>query len=179
MEYIQLLYLALPCFLANIIPVLADGLNLFPSLKKPLDNNKTIFKKRIFGSHKTWRGLILGVTIAIIVSLLQYFLAKTGLIKIEFLSNLEEFILFGFLAGLGAILGDAIESFFKRQLNIPSGEPFIVFDQIDYILGFILFTSLLIPWSLEHILELLVFSLIAHPISNFIAYIFKLKKTYL
>jgi CDP-2,3-bis-(O-geranylgeranyl)-sn-glycerol synthase len=39
------------------------------------------------------------------------------------------------MLGLGALLGDAIESFFKRRNNVPPGESWFPFDQTDYIIG--------------------------------------------
>ncbi|MEM3153941.1 MAG: CDP-archaeol synthase, partial [Candidatus Woesearchaeota archaeon] len=38
-------------------------------------------------------------------------------------------------AGIGALLGDSIKSFFKRRLGILPGRPWIPFDQVDYAIG--------------------------------------------
>ncbi|MBR9703121.1 CDP-archaeol synthase, partial [Candidatus Woesearchaeota archaeon] len=42
---------------------------------------------------------------------------------------------FGFLAGFGALLGDLVESFIKRQLGFKSGELFFPWDKIDFVIG--------------------------------------------
>ena len=49
--------------------------------------------------------------------------------------SLGKMLLIGGLLGFGALLGDAIESFFKRQYGVPSGDPWFPLDQIDYIFG--------------------------------------------
>ena len=41
---------------------------------------------------------------------------------------------------IGALLGDIIESFFKRRIGKSRGENWIPFDQIDFILGVLFFT---------------------------------------
>lgn len=178
MEYLKLIYLALPCFVANMLPVFFDRLKLLPNFKKPLDNGLKIFNKRLLGDNKTVRGLIAGVVGALIVSLIQYWFWRWNFVELNMLSGLNQFLLYGLLAGFGAIAGDAVESIIKRQLNIKSGDPLIVFDQIDYIVGFLFLTSFVIPWNMNQVIFLLLFSLIAHPISNIIAYILKIKKTY-
>ncbi|MFH1412727.1 MAG: CDP-archaeol synthase [bacterium] len=178
MEYLQLIYIALPCFVANMMPVFFNRLKLLLGLKKPLDNGLKIFNKRLFGDNKTVRGLVVGIIGALIVSLIQYWLWRWNFVEFNILSSLNQFLLYGFLAGFGAIAGDAVESIIKRQLSIKSGDPLIVFDQIDYVVGFLLLTSFVISWNMNQIMFLLLFSLIAHPISNIIAYIFKIKKTY-
>ena len=80
-------------------------------INKPLDFNKTLFGKRVFGAHKTIRGLLIGVLFAGLVGLLQYFVEIYGWIEISQINNCGTFVAFGLLAGLGALLGDAIKSF--------------------------------------------------------------------
>lgn len=178
MEYIFLLYLALPCFIANMLPVIFNRLKLLPQLDVPLDYGTKLYHKRLFGDHKTVRGLLVGVLGAMLVSLVQYGLDKIDLVPFNVLAGLDQFLIFGFLSGLGALVGDALASAIKRQVNIPSGDPFIVFDQLDYIIGCLLLTSFIVNWSWHAVWFLLLFSLIVHPIMNILAFIFKIKKTY-
>ncbi|KKR14928.1 MAG: hypothetical protein UT42_C0014G0013 [Candidatus Falkowbacteria bacterium GW2011_GWA2_39_24] len=177
MHYLYLLYLALPCFVANALPVIFHGLNLLPGLKQPLDNGLLWRGSRLLDDHKTVRGLLVGVAGAILVSLVQWLLAEARWVPVPDLSGWL-FVVYGFLAGLGAIGGDALESLIKRRLNIKSGDPLIILDQLDYIIGFLLLTSLILAWSWNDIMFLMLFSLVVHPISNMVAYIFKIKKTY-
>jgi CDP-2,3-bis-(O-geranylgeranyl)-sn-glycerol synthase len=43
--------------------------------------------------------------------------------------------LVGPLFGLGALGGDAIKSFFKRQLGVSPGKSWFPYDQLDYVIG--------------------------------------------
>jgi len=172
------LYLALPCFGANMVPVLFHKLRLLPSLNISIDGGKTFRGKRIFGDHKTVRGFLVGTFFAIFITLVQWRLEQNGTITIPYFSGIWAFGLYGFLAGIGALAGDALESFFKRQINIPSGKPFFPFDQIDYIIGFLICTSFLIPWDTSSVILLLLAGLILNPITNLFAYVLKIKNTY-
>lgn len=178
MWYWHLIYLALPMYAANMLPVIINHLGLFLFLKKPLDNGVSFGHKRILGDHKTVRGLIVGVAGALLVSWFQYLLHYWQIIKLPELNNLIEFLQFGLLAGFGALLGDAIASFIKRRLNVTPGAPLIIFDQLDYVCGFLLLTAVLVPWSLTAVLFLFLFTLVMHPLSNLLAYWLKIKKTY-
>jgi len=178
MNYVELFYLFFPVFAANMAPQVASRLNILKSFDKSVDFGKTLFGKRIFGQNKTFRGFFVGITFSIIVSFLQYILDANKIIEIEKLSGLWQFMLFGFLAGFGALLGDSVESFFKRQFGIKEGRPFVPFDQIDYILGFLLFTSIVVDWGWKEIFFALLCGLFLNPIINFLAYLFKIKKTY-
>lgn len=178
MNYLFLVYLAIPAFLANMAPIIANKLNWFSALDKPIDFNKKIFDKRLFGEHKTFRGLVVGVIFSTLTTLLQFILNKYNVINFSIFNSLLLTLSFGVLTGAGVIIGDMIESSIKRQINIKPGRPFFPFDQIDYIIGFIIFTYPIINWELNQIIFLLIFSSIAHPLVNIIAYVFKIKKTY-
>ncbi|MCF7906113.1 CDP-archaeol synthase [Candidatus Gracilibacteria bacterium] len=144
----------------------------------PIDAGKTWRGKRIFGDHKTVRGFLVGILFAVIIALIQWQLAQKNIIPFPYFSDVRTFLLYGFLSGFGALAGDAIESFVKRQIGITSGNPFVPFDQIDYIVGFLLSTSFLIHWDIPSIILLLTAGLILNPLTNFIAYALKIKNTY-
>jgi CDP-2,3-bis-(O-geranylgeranyl)-sn-glycerol synthase len=87
---------------------------------------------------------------------------------------LSHFII-GLSLGFGALLGDAIESFFKRQIGIPSGNSWLVFDQIDYVVGAILFS---LPFVQLHTIDYIIviatyFSL--HFVVSYIGYLLGFK----
>jgi CDP-2,3-bis-(O-geranylgeranyl)-sn-glycerol synthase len=178
MAYLNIFYLLFPVFAANMAPQIASRLGILKSFDRPVDFGKSVFGKRIFGENKTLRGFIVGVGFSIVIAFLQYILDFQGIVKIEKLSGLGQFLLFGFLAGFGALLGDLIESFFKRQLGIKAGRPFVPFDQIDYIIGFLFFTSIVVEWGWKEIVFAILCGLFLNPIVNFLAYILKVKKTY-
>jgi len=72
--------------------------------------------------------------------------------------------------GFGAIFGDLVESFVKRRLNYESGRPFIPFDQIDFVLGALIFVYPLVVLSLNKIIVIILLSFVLHIIVNHIAF---------
>jgi CDP-2,3-bis-(O-geranylgeranyl)-sn-glycerol synthase len=158
----------LPAGLANVSPLYADKIPLLRNLSYPLDFNKTISGKVVFGKNKTWRGAILAVVVGIVITSLQHFLfphsswirSISGPIDYQTIN----YILLGALLGGGAILGDAVESFAKRRLVIRPGSTWFPYDQIDYIVGgmvlslfavklnFFRYVLVLIVWFFIHIL---------------------------
>lgn len=169
MNITQTLLLALPAFAANMAPIFAARYNLMQTLDKPVDGGRTWRGYRLTGDHKTWRGFAVGVGVAAIVGA-----TESGLLPFTIWQSLA----FGVLGGFGALVGDALESCIKRQLNIASGRPFVPFDQIDYILGFLLFTSFMYAWSWPEIIFLLCCGLVFNPIINCIGYVLGIKKTW-
>lgn len=135
MEYVEALWLILPAGFANMSPVLAE--KIFPEWNLPVDLNHKWKKKEIFGSHKTYRGLISGLIAGFLVFFLQqkaYALSPL----VRSLSLIDYSALptaFGAWLGLTALLGDLLKSFFKRRLTIAPGRPWIPFDEIDWIAG--------------------------------------------
>jgi len=162
---LQLIYLMLPGIFANMMPVFAGKLNILKSLAVPVDFNKKWFDKRpILGSHKTFRGYITGILISIIIIYIQ-----VKLYNYEFFQQLSiipynqyNFFTLGFLLGFGVLFGDTVKSFFKRRLNIKPGKPFIPFDQIDSVLGAILFVRMIYIPTFKLVASLLLLSLITH-----------------
>jgi CDP-2,3-bis-(O-geranylgeranyl)-sn-glycerol synthase len=124
-------------------PPLAKKAGILKSLAKPIDSNRTFRGKPILGSHKTWRGAVCGIIVAILVSFLQSWLYRFPLIQDISLMNYQKInvLLFGFLISSGAILGDLVSAFFKRRLALKPGAKFIPLDQINYVIGdFVLFS---------------------------------------
>lgn len=132
----------LPAGIANMSPVFANRVPLLNKWKTPLDFGKYYKGKRVFGDNKTWRGLIVGSIVAGLFSLLLNSLAS-GFVEVPIEFHIGRF-LFGIWIGLGALLGDAVESFFKRQRGVPSGHSWFPWDQIDYVLGAILFSIVIV-----------------------------------
>ncbi|NLE05714.1 MAG: CDP-2,3-bis-(O-geranylgeranyl)-sn-glycerol synthase [Crenarchaeota archaeon] len=146
-----------PAYCANGAPVIGGG-------GCPLDFGKNFYDgKRIFGANKTFRGFFFGLSIG-------------------FLVGLVETLVFGFsiwlavLAPLGALLGDLTGAFLKRRLNIPPGGMLPIVDQIDFVVGALVFTWPLgiITWQIA--LLVLLITPPVHLFTNFLAYKMKLKK---
>jgi len=99
----------------------------------------------IFGKNKTWRGLLVGVITGMIVAGIQalLFFNSDFFVRYTIVDYRKvNFILIGSLMGGGALLGDLIESFIKRRLNKPSGKPWFPWDQIDWIIGAMVLSSI-------------------------------------
>ena len=76
----------------------------------------------------------------------------------------------GALLGLGALLGDLVKSFFKRRLSIDPGRPMWIADQVDWILGALLFTQSAAGWTASDYIFLLTAGAVLHVLVNFIGY---------
>lgn len=156
---IKIFYFMLPAYFANMAPVIFKKRLNFLAI--PIDFGKMINNKPLFGKTKTFRGLILGILSAILVCFIQFSLYRYPLFKeisiIEY--EKENFILLGFLFGFGALFGDLIKSFFKRKLNKKPSESWKIIDQIDYVIGTLLFLSPIIILSFPKIFWILILSL--------------------
>lgn len=101
---------------------------LFSKIKffqKPIDFNIKFMGKPLLGKNKTFKGIITGLFLAILITLIQTILFKQGHFQNISLIDYSKinFLFFGFLMGFGAICGDLIESFFKRRINLKPGQP--------------------------------------------------------
>lgn len=171
-------YFCWPAYLANMMPVIFDRLGILKSLKKPIDGGKKLGENRLFGENKTWRGIVAGIIGGIIAAFIQYCLLQNDIFSNLAIIDYSGFIVLGLLGGLGAILGDLAKSFLKRRLSIKSGRSWPIFDQIDYIAGFFLFTYWFTRPDWRIIVAAIVLSLVLHPIVNVVAYLLKIKKVW-
>jgi len=162
MEIAELVFEALkfifPAYCANAIPVIAGG-------GLPMDFGKTFFDgKPIFGSHKTFRGFLSGLVVGTAVGLLESLVFNYPLF-------------FGTVLSLGALLGDLAGAFVKRRLGVAPGNLMPVFDQVDFVVGALVFS---IPFflqflSLPLVIAVLVITPPLHLLTNFVAYKMGLK----
>jgi len=165
-------YLMLPAYFANMAPVMVKRINLFVF---PVDFNKKIGSNPILGRNKTFRGLIFGIIFAVIVAYLQYLLYDFEAFRnISFLSY-QNWLLFGFFMGFGALAGDLIKSFFKRRLGINPGEKFIPFDQTDFVVGALVFIMPVFQVTWQIFAASLLLSFILHIIVNHAAFYLKIR----
>lgn len=169
----QTIYIALPAIAANTTPPSAAQLHVLESLNKPIDFGRTFRGKRIFGDHKTFRGYVIGIPAAIIIAGIQYFLFT----RVEFFRTLlpisfddVNWVLYGFLMGLGTLVGDSVKSFFKRQIGKKPGESWFPWDQLDSVIGAVVFTSFVvrIPWPV--IVTIVFLGPVLHMLFDFIGY---------
>ncbi len=81
----------------------------------------------------------------------------------------------GLLMGSGALIGDSIKSFFKRQLGIKPGNNWFPWDQIDWILGFMVFTYPIYRIPLLDAAKLILLALGLHLLIKKVGYWLKLE----
>jgi len=176
---ISAFYFALPAYVANMCPVIFAKLGLLKSLNKPIDAGAQLDGHDLFGQNKTWRGLVAGTIGGIAVALLQdavYFLPAFH--SISLIDYHNQWLAFGTLAGGGAIIGDLIKSFFKRRIGIKPGASWPIFDQLDFIAGFFLFTCFIALPDWTIILTVCIMTLVLHPLVNIIGYLVGFKKVW-
>jgi len=136
-------YFFIPAYFTNMIPPLARKTGIFSFFKKPVDFGKKFYGQPVLGENKTWRGVILGIIVGLLIVGLQFWLYQFSFIKeISFLNYQEVNILFfGLLISSGAVFGDLFFAFIKRRLKLRPGARFLPFDQINYVLGVALFLT--------------------------------------
>ncbi len=174
------LWLFLPAATANAAPVFGPKIPFVRQWNSPIDGGRTFREQRIFGNHKTWRGLLCGIVIATLTLWIQQLLFRhvewaqyvSG--PVDY-TSLPLFIL-GPLFAIGALGGDAIESFFKRQRGIKSGKAWVPFDQIDYIIGAVIVTLPFFVLSLSQYLWILSIWFSMHLLVSYIGWAVGLKK---
>jgi CDP-2,3-bis-(O-geranylgeranyl)-sn-glycerol synthase len=156
---IQSFALILPAYIANSVPVLSRG-------KHPLDFGRCMSDgRRILGDGKTFEGLLFGL----------FFGTLAGILGGLLIGEIAYFALLSFMLALGALVGDMVGAFIKRRLGIARGAPAPVLDQLDFVIGALLFVSPFYPLALEQILFIILVTPPIHLFMNFMAYKLGLK----
>ena len=170
----------LPAGLANAAPILAAPFPLIKKWNAPIDCGKMYRGKRILGSHKTWRGLVVGIITATLVLWLQQLAISHNAVLQSWTDQVKYVslptLIVGPLFGIGALGGDAIESFFKRQRGVAPGQGWFPFDQTDYIIGGAIATAPYVRLRLVQYVELLLIWLIVHIVASYIGFLLHLKE---
>lgn len=167
-----------PAGVANIAAFFSGKIPGISKYSYPVDMGKSFRGKRILGNNKTYRGFVAGIIGAIIIVLLQVILYNQSvLLRNSLILNYNHvnILLLGGLLGFGALLGDSVKSFFKRQFSVSPGKSWFPFDQIDYILGGILTSSVYVRLSMGEYIVLFWIWFLLHPLTTLIGYLFKLK----
>lgn len=177
------LWVYLAAAIGNMTPILVAKISWVPLRKwtTPIDFGRTFRGKRIFGEHKTWRGLITGMVASTLVLALQQAIFREVPAFQGWIGGFDfgalPTLVAGPLLGLGALGGDAIKSFFKRQRGTPPGETWFPFDQIDLPLGALIATWPLIHPTIGQAVMAIFLGLAAQLISTRIGYWLHLKDT--
>lgn len=174
------LWFFLPAGIANMMPIFVAQVPQLKRFDAPIDFGKTYRGKRIFGSHKTWRGLLAGIVFGTITLGLQQLLVlhsgwlQVWTARVDY-SQLPTLVL-GPLFAIGALGGDAIESFFKRQRGIAPGRGWFPFDQTDYIIGAAIASIPFVALSLLQYIALIALWLAIHVVASAIGYFMGVKE---
>ena len=185
---IQAFWLILPAYIANASALILGG-------GLPIDFGKKFNDgKRILGDGKTWRGLFIGTFIGMTAGFGFSVVSKIASninfpIKINDFTGFPLMIPILFSLCFGALIGDIIESFFKRRIGKKRGENWIPFDQIDFILGVLFFSFIMSSvlhffklteenwfisnFTINHIIILLIFTPFIHLFSNYVHHKYK------
>ena len=174
------LWFFLPAGMANMMPIPTAAIPKLKELNTPIDFGKTFRGNRIFGSHKTWRGLAVGIVFSTLTLWLQQLLVihsswlQIWTSQVDY-AQLPTLVL-GPLFAFGALGGDAIESFFKRQIGIPPGNGWFPFDQTDYIIGAAIISIPFVALSLVQYVALILFWFVVSAVASVIGYLLGLKE---
>lgn len=169
----------LPAGAGNAAPIVLKVIPGLSRWKAPLDGGRLWRGKRLFGENKTWRGLIGGTIIGVLTIMLQAALVSEYSWAQQISNNVDYTawyvpILGGLLAA-GALLGDAVESMFKRQRGVPAGHSWFPYDQIDYIVGALLLSLFVVRLPFFYYVLMLIVWFVMHLIFTFIGYRMGLK----
>ena len=149
-------WLFLPAGIANAVPPILTRI-FGPG--RPIDSGHTFRGNPILGTHKTWQGLI-GGTIAG---------AATFAIQ-RFFDHDNVPLVLAVLMAFGALCGDLLKSFFKRQMAIAPGTSWFPIDQLDYVFGALAVTVPLmsLPWRI--VLDTIAVYFVLHLIVSAVGY---------
>ncbi|TFG13473.1 CDP-2,3-bis-(O-geranylgeranyl)-sn-glycerol synthase [Candidatus Thorarchaeota archaeon] len=171
------IWFALPAWIANSTPVIFGG-------GMPIDRG-TLFRDghRLLGDGKTIRGFVVGVLLGTLTGFIQSSIAPLifpVLTEYVVVTAEMESLLFigpitGFLLSLGALMGDLIGSFVKRRIDVKSGNPAPVLDQIGFIIMSLIFASPIIQPAAIYVIILVGVTLGVHWFSNAISFLLGLK----
>ncbi len=146
-----------PAYAANGAPVIFGG-------GRPLDLGRKFMGRRIFGQNKTIRGTASSVIAGVAVGLIEY-------------PFLHYMLPISIAMAFGAVAGDLIGSFAKRQMSLKPGDSVPLLDQYGFFL-----LALAFAYPLSHqpglygIIFLVILTGVLHVLTNRGAHRLKLKK---
>ncbi len=171
------LWFFLPAGIANASPVFAKKIPILKDWDTPLDFGKSYRRIRIFGANKTWRGLVFGAFCGGMTSVITYIIYPESInyVSVSALIPTLDMFVVGAALGTGALVGDAVESFAKRRVGVKPGESWFPFDQVDYIIGGLVFSIPFVILSFWMNILVLVTWFAAHLFWSYIGFLLKLK----
>jgi CDP-2,3-bis-(O-geranylgeranyl)-sn-glycerol synthase len=162
MRILQLMYLMLPAYLANMAPPFT---RYWPGWNRPIS-------RRWLGDHKTVIGFCAGLAVALAVTFAQSKVSWRG-----GLLPYARWPLLGLAFGIGSMAGDSFKSFLKRLRGISPGRPWIPMDQLDFVVGSLLliFPFAMLTWP--DIAIILLVSFVGDIMVNHLSYALGIRNT--
>ncbi|MCB1672803.1 MAG: CDP-archaeol synthase [Gammaproteobacteria bacterium] len=145
MQLLNVLWFLIPAGVANLIPPIAA--RVMPNWSTPLDFGLHWRGRQLLGSHKTVRGLVIGTLMGALAHQVQVLLAhqSASLADLAVSPQFYQYWWLGAWLGFTALLGDALKSLVKRQLQIAPGRPWLPWDKFDWVLGCLAGSWFLLP----------------------------------
>jgi CDP-2,3-bis-(O-geranylgeranyl)-sn-glycerol synthase len=162
-----------PAYVPNNAAVLAGG-------GRPIDGGREWRGARVLGDGKTWRGTAVGTLVGVMLALALN--AANGPASAALGVDLPTFSLpAAFALAFGAMCGDIGASFLKRRSGRERGAAFPGLDQLDFVIGALLFVLVVdTVWTLDTftlpvLAAVLVMTPVLHVVTNVGAYALGLK----
>ncbi len=181
------LWLGLPAWIANSTPVIFGG-------GRPIDGGR-FFRDghRLLGDGKTVRGFLVGIVCGTLTGTVQVISAPTVSVEMaKYVSVTQDMeailrlssvtaspaigVIVALLLSLGTLTGDIIGSFIKRRVDVQSGGPSPVLDQIGFILLALIFAVPMLKPNGQYVMILILLTLGIHWLSNAMGYLLGFKK---
>ena len=161
----------LPIYMCNSFANLSK---FIPFLGIPVDNGKVLKDgKRLFGDHKTWRGIIFGIIFGIITGVLVWYFCVQ---RNDIFTAYPWYV--GIFMSIGDHAADLLGSFIKRRIGIQSGGAFPLYDQGSWVVLGLVFAFPFIWGEINlwfYFVTLIIVTPLIHFIVNIFAYWLKLK----
>lgn len=156
----QLLYFMAPAYAANMAP---------PFVRYWRGWNRPISEAWL-GSHKTIVGFGAGVLAAVAVTYTQSRIAWNGALLSYEHWPYDNWLVLGLRFGVGAMAGDSAKSLVKRRVEVAPGTPWRPWDQVDFVLGALLFVWGTAALSWIDVTTILAISVAGHVLVSHVAY---------
>ena len=171
-------YFMLPAYVANLSGLAFGG-------GTPVDGGKECKDgRRLIGNGVTWKGFqngtIIGTLVGVLLGIIGTFFGDLsvltgGIINLPVYGSVVGGLVLGFLMAFGALLGDLLGSFIKRRIGLQSGEPAPIMDQLDFVVGALVLSLLVVRISWKFFLIIAILSIVLHLGANIVAYLLGMK----
>ena len=171
-------YFMLPAYVANLSGLAFGG-------GTPVDGGKECKDgRRLIGNGVTWKGFqngtIIGTLVGVLLGIIGTFFGDLsvltgGIINLPVYGSVVGGLVLGFLMAFGALFGDLVGSFIKRRIGLQSGEPAPIMDQLDFVVGALVLSLLVVRLSWKFFLIIAILSIVLHLGANIVAYLLGMK----